>query len=163
MFSAQSLNYLLSLVGADMFRVLHVTLPIGISFYTFQTMSYVIDVYRGDAKPARSLLDYACFVSLFPQLIAGPIIRYHTVADQVAHRENDAAQFASGVALFILGLAKKVLLANTMGAMADAVFGAASPGSVDAWVGVIAYAMQIYFDFCGYSDMAVGLGRDARL
>jgi alginate O-acetyltransferase complex protein AlgI len=159
MFSAESLNTLLSLVGAETYAVLRVTLPIGISFYTFQTISYVVDVYRGDARAARSLVDYACFVSLFPQLIAGPIIRYHTVAEQLTGREHTPERFASGVAIFILGLGKKVLLANPMGEMADAAFGAHAPMAMDAWVGVTAYAMQIYFDFCGYSDMAVGLGR----
>ena len=153
MFSAESLNYLLALVGQPTFKVLHVVLPIGISFYTFHTMSYVIDLYRGTAKPARSFSDFSCFVSMFPDLVAGPIIRYHTIADQLAYREHTVPKFASGVSIFILGLAKKVLLANPMGLVADAVFGAAAPGALDAWFGVLAYALQIYF------DMAVGLGR----
>ena len=159
MFSAESLNYLLGLVGADTFRILRVTLPIGISFYTFQTMSYTIDVYRGDAPPVKSFFDFSCFVALFPQLIAGPIIRYRTIAHQLAYREYLPSRFASGVTLFILGFAKKILLANPVGAIADAAFAAAAPGAIDAWFGVTAYALQIYFDFCGYSDMAVGLGR----
>ncbi len=158
-FSVESLNYLLRLVGADTFRVLQVTLPIGISFYTFHTMSYVIDLYRGDAGPAKSFSDFSCFVAMFPDLVAGPIIRYHTIADQLACREHTVSRFSSGVSIFILGFAKKILLANPMGHVADAVFGAASPGAMDAWFGVLAYAFQIYFDFCGYSDMAVGLGR----
>ena len=159
MFSAESLNTLLSWVGLPVFRVLEVVLPIGISFYTFQALSYAVDVYRGDAKPAESFGDFACYVALFPQLIAGPIIRYHTVAGQLGERSYTAERFASGVLIFILGFAKKVLLANPMGEVADAVFHAESVGMGDAWFGVTAYALQIYFDFCGYSDMAVGLGR----
>ena len=159
MFSAESLNMLLRLVGADTFRILRVTLPIGISFYTFHSLTYVIDVYRGEAKPAKNFTDYSAFVALFPDLVAGPIIRYHTLADQLAYREHTTSRFASGVTIFILGFAKKILLANPMGQVADAVFGAATPGTLDAWFGILAYAFQIYFDFCGYSDMAVGLGR----
>jgi alginate O-acetyltransferase complex protein AlgI len=159
MFGAESLNLLRHLAGQQAFDILRITLPIGISFYTFHTMSYVIDLYRGDALPARSFSDFSCFVAMFPDLVAGPIIRYHTIADQLAFREHTVPRFASGVALFVLGLAKKILLANTMGTVADAAFGAASPGAMDAWFGVTAYALQIYFDFCGYSDMAVGLGR----
>jgi len=159
MFSVESLNSLMQLVGQPAFRILSVTLPIGISFYTFHSLSYVIDVYRGHVKPAKSFFDYSCFIALFPDLVAGPIIRYHTLADQIAYREHTLTRFASGVSVFILGFAKKILLANTMGNVADAVFNAAAPSAIHAWVGVLAYAFQIYFDFCGYSDMAVGLGR----
>ena len=159
MFSAESLNTLLVWVGLPMFRVLEVVLPIGISFYTFQSLSYVVDVYRGDAPPARSFGDLACFVSLFPQLIAGPILRYHTVARQLEERSYTVERFAAGVMLFSLGFAKKILLANPMGVVADAAFAAESASTLDAWLGVTAFAFQIYFDFCGYSDMAVGLGR----
>ena len=159
MFSVESLNLLRQLVGQPAFRILSVTLPIGISFYTFHSLSYVIDVYRGHVKPAKSFFDYSCFVALFPDLVAGPIIRYRTLADQIAYREHTVPRFASGISIFILGFAKKSLLANTMGNVADAVFNAAAPGTIHAWVGVLAYAFQIYFDFCGYSDMAVGLGR----
>jgi alginate O-acetyltransferase complex protein AlgI len=159
MFFTDSLNSLLGAFGAQALPVLRVALPIGISFFTFQAMSYTIDVYRGDAPPARSFVDFACFVSVFPQLIAGPIVRYHTVAEQLVWRDHALERFASGVALFILGFAKKILLANPMGEVAGAVFGAAAPCALDAWFGVLAYAFQIYFDFCGYSDMAVGLGR----
>ncbi|MCL4177827.1 MAG: MBOAT family protein [Verrucomicrobia bacterium] len=159
MFSAESLNVLLSWVGLPVFRILEVVLPIGISFFTFQALSYTVDVYRGDAPPARSFGDFACFVALFPQLIAGPIIRYHTVAQQLQTRQHTVERFAAGILIFSLGFAKKVLLANPMGEVADAVFSAESAGLADAWFGVTAYAFQIYFDFCGYSDMAVGLGR----
>jgi alginate O-acetyltransferase complex protein AlgI len=142
-----------------MLPILHVILPIGISFYTFESMSYTIDVYRGTVKPARGFSDLSCFISLFPHLVAGPIVRYNVVAEQLAHREHTSEKFAQGVALFILGLGKKILLANPMGATADAVFNSNAPLAMDAWVGVIAYALQIYFDFSGYSDMAVGLAR----
>jgi alginate O-acetyltransferase complex protein AlgI len=107
----------------------------------------------------RSFTDFACFVSLFPQLIAGPIIRYNTIAQQLVSRTHSLEKFSSGVGLFVLGFAKKVLLANTMGQVADPVFAAQDPTAVDAWFGVTAYAFQIYFDFAGYSDMAIGLGR----
>ena len=145
--------------GAGALPVLKVTLPIGISFYTFHSMSYMIDVYRGAVQRARSFSDLSCFVGLFPHLVAGPIIRYNMVADQLASREHTLERFTPGIAMFILGFAKKILLANPMGTVADAVFAAQSPLALDAWVGVVAYAFQIYFDFSGYSDMAVGLGR----
>jgi alginate O-acetyltransferase complex protein AlgI len=159
MFSAETLNQLLVLVGAGPFRVLRVVLPIGISFYTFHSLTYIIDLYRGHATPAKSFTDFSAFVALFPDLVAGPIIRYKTLAAQLAFREHTLQRFTSGITLFILGFAKKILLANPCGHVADAVFNAANPCALDAWVGVLAYAFQIYFDFCGYSDMAVGLGR----
>ena len=159
MFSAETLNQLLAAVGAEPFRVLRVVLPIGISFYTFHSLTYIIDLYRGHATPAKSFTDFSAFVALFPDLVAGPIIRYKTLAAQLAFREHTVQRFASGIAIFILGFAKKILLANPCGHVADAVFNAADPCALDAWVGVLAYAFQIYFDFCGYSDMAVGLGR----
>ena len=156
-FTAENLNQLLRLVGADLFPIFQITLPIGISFYTFETMSYTIDVYRGIVRPAKSFDDFSCFVSLFPHLVAGPIVRYNVVAEQLAYRDHTWDKFSRGIALFILGFAKKILLANPMGSVADAVFGANAPFSLDAWFGVIAYAFQIYFDFSGYSDMAIGL------
>jgi alginate O-acetyltransferase complex protein AlgI len=159
MFTTENLNRLLHLLGTGALPVLEITLPIGISFYTFQTMSYTIDVYRGQAAPARSFSDFSCFVGLFPHLVAGPIVRYSTIAHQLVTRDHNWEKFASGTALFILGFAKKILLANPMGTVADAVFAAESPATLDAWVGVTAYAFQIYFDFAGYSDMAVGLAR----
>ena len=154
-----NLNGALECCGSQPFTVWHVVLPVGISFYVFQSLSYTVDVYRGQSPPVRSFLDFACFVALFPQLIAGPIVRYNTVADQLVSRTHTLDKFSSGVALFILGFAKKVLLANMIGPVADAVFEARSPGTLDAWFGVTAYAFQIYFDFSAYSDMAVGLGR----
>lgn len=138
-----------------------VALPIGISFFTFQKVSYLADVYRGTAKPARSAADYLLYVALFPQLIAGPIVRYHDVAQQLVAREHTRERFFAGILRFSQGLGKKVLVANTMAEVADAAFGTA-PGTLScagAWLGVGAYAFQIYFDFSGYSDMAIGLGR----
>ena len=158
-FTAENLNVLLHVFGAGALPVLKITLPIGISFYTFESMSYTIDVYRGVVQRARSFSDLSCFISLFPHLVAGPIVRYNVVADQLAYREHTPEKFTHGIALFILGFAKKTLLANPMGTVADSVFAAQSPLALDAWVGVVAYAFQIYFDFSGYSDMAVGLSR----
>jgi alginate O-acetyltransferase complex protein AlgI len=158
-FTAENLNRLLQTLGADLLPVLQITLPIGISFYTFESMSYTIDVYRGIVKPARSFSDLSCFISLFPHLVAGPIVRYNVIAEQLVSREHSWDKFSTGVALFIVGFAKKILLANPMGSAADAVFATQSPYFLDAWFGVIAYAFQIYFDFSGYSDMAVGLSR----
>lgn len=159
MFAAETLNRILAAAGGHQFQVMQVILPIGISFYTFHSLTYIIDLYRGHATPAKSFSDFSAFVALFPNLVAGPIIRYKTLAAQLHEREHTVERFASGVAIFVVGFAKKVLLANPCGVVADAVFGAANPSSVDAWVGALAYAFQIYFDFCGYSDMAVGLGR----
>lgn len=137
-----------------------IALPIGISFFTFQSMSYVIDVYRGE-QYQDNILNVGLYISFFPQLIAGPIVRYVTVADQINNRTENFDDFSSGVIRFIIGLGKKVLLANTMAVVADTFFN--SPintlSLVSAWLGAIAYAMQIFFDFSGYSDMAIGLGR----
>ncbi len=159
MFGAETLNQLRMALGAEPYRVLTVVLPIGISFYTFHSLTYIIDLYRGHAQPAKSFTDFSAFVALFPDLVAGPIIRYKTLAEQLAGRDHTLPRFASGVCIFIIGFAKKILLANPAGTVADAVFNAASPFPLEAWIGVLAYAFQIYFDFCGYSDMAVGLGR----
>jgi alginate O-acetyltransferase complex protein AlgI len=160
-FGAANLDALaqwLGLPGLGLDAAFRVTLPLGISFYTFQSMSYAIDVYRGDAAPIRSFIDFACFVSMFPQLVAGPIIRFSEVADQLRFRTHTTTKFARGIAFFSLGLAKKVLLANPCGKIADLAFGAGSLNPLDAWYGVTSYAFQIYFDFSGYSDMAIGLG-----
>jgi alginate O-acetyltransferase complex protein AlgI len=138
--------------------VLRVTLPLGISFYTFQSMSYSIDVYRGDTRAMKSFNDFFCFVSMYQQLVAGPIVRFSEVADQLKNRTHTLDKFARGVALFSLGLAMKVLLANPCGKIADTIFNAGPVGTLDAWYGAVAYAFQIYFDFAGYSEMAIGLG-----
>ncbi|MBL7223375.1 MAG: MBOAT family protein [Candidatus Brocadiae bacterium] len=142
----------------DRIEPLGVLLPIGISFYTFQSMSYPIDIYRGVSRPARRLVDFACYVSLFPQLIAGPIVRYREIADQLAERTHTADKFARGLVFFVVGLAKKVLLADALAAAAGAAFDHGAVGLPAAWLGLLAYGFQIYFDFSGYSDMAVGLG-----
>ncbi len=134
-----------------------ISLPIGISFYVFQSMSYIIDVYRDDAPVQKNPITFGAYVTLFPQLIAGPIVRYADVAQQLISRQQNVEKFASGVRLFIIGLSKKVLLANQMGAMWEAL--QAQPGTLSAWVGIAAYSLQLYFDFSGYSDMARGLGR----
>lgn len=135
-------------------------LPIGISFYTFQTMSYTIDIYRGDAKVQKNFITYGAYVSLFPQLVAGPIIRYKDVAEQLDKRKETAALFCKGIVRFSAGLGKKVLIANQVGELWKniAATGAAHLTTAGAWLGVIAYTLQIYFDFSGYSDMAIGLG-----
>lgn len=139
----------------------NIILPAGISFYVFQSLSYCIDLYRGHAKPAQSFLDFTCFVSLFPHLVAGPIVRYNIIADQMRNRVHTIDGFAAGLTRFSFGLAKKILLADPMGAIADSAFGAGagSLSTVTAWVGIVAYALQIYFDFSAYSDMAIGLAR----
>lgn len=160
-FAVENYNDLIALLGLGglgIDNVLRVTLPLGISFYTFQSMSYSIDVYRGDAKPMRSFNDFACYVSMFPQLVAGPIIRFSEVADQLEQRSHTLTKFARGCAFFALGMAKKILLANPCGKVADLSFDAGSVHAADAWLGALAYSFQIYFDFSAYSDMAIGLG-----
>nr|MCR5262636.1 MBOAT family protein [Clostridiales bacterium] len=150
-------NTLLGLV----IPVPEITLPIGISFYTFQTMSYSLDVYRGKIEAQRDIINFGAYVAMFPQLIAGPIVRYETVAAELNGRTETAEDFAAGARRFIVGLGKKVLIANTMAQTADSLFAAApsSLGSLGAWTAIIAYTFQIFFDFSGYSDMAIGLGR----
>ena len=137
---------------------LRITLPLGISFYTFQSMSYSMDVYRGDARAVRNWTDFSCYVSMFPQLVAGPIIRFQEVADQIRSRKHTLEKFARGVSFIGMGLAKKILLADPCGKVADECFGACALEVVDAWYGLFAYAFQIYFDFSAYTDMAIGLG-----
>ena len=138
----------------------NIPLPIGISFYTFQAMSYTIDVYRNDTKAQKSLVNFGTYVSFFPQLIAGPIVRYKDIALQLDERKENIEKFASGIRRFTVGLAKKVLIANQMGFLWDTLrpFGEAN-GVLGSWIAISAYALQIYFDFAAYSDMAIGLGR----
>ena len=137
------------------------TLPIGISFYTFQAMSYLIDVYRKEVKPQENILYFALYISMFPQLIAGPIVRYIDIEEQLKERSINSTKFGEGAMYFIRGLAKKVVLANTFGSVYEqvAAMQMGSFSTLTAWVGAIAYAFQIYFDFGGYSDMAIGLGK----
>ena len=139
--------------------LLGLALPIGISFYTFQTLSYTIDVYRGEAKVQKSFIRLATYVALFPQLIAGPIVRYTTVEEELSHRTHSFENFSYGVNRFIIGLAKKVLIADTLAALAKSLHGMEELTVGGMWVYAIANALQIYFDFSGYSDMAIGLGR----
>ena len=142
--------------------LLSLGLPIGISFYTFQTMSYTIDVYRGQAKVQRNLLDFGVYVAMFPQLIAGPIVKYKTVAAELVHRTVTSRDFAEGACRFTAGLAKKVLLANAAGALWESCQASQNAGALTVaggWTGLFAFGLQIYFDFSGYSDMAIGLGR----
>lgn len=156
-FFAENINKLLSVD----FENAPIHLPIGISFFTFQSISYIFDVYRKDARVQRNPINLALYISLFPQLIAGPIVRYTTVAGEIIHRKVRSATFYSGIIRFIEGLAKKVLLANPMGQIADQLMsGDILIVNTDvAWLGIVAYSLQIYFDFSGYSDMAIGLGR----
>src|SRR3954463_14465257 len=158
-FVAENINALGSVLGGSnqLVPVLHVVLPVGISFYTFKAMSYAIDVYRGEARPMRRFTDYMCFEAFFPDLVAGPIIRYAALEEQMRVRRHTLDKFARGVAFFAFGMAKKILIANPMGHVADTAFAAGTLHAPDAWFGLIGYAFQIYFDFSGYSDMACGL------
>jgi len=151
----------LNLIPGVEIPFLNLALPIGISFYTFQTMSYTVDVYRGDALPQKNIISFGAYVALFPQLIAGPIVAYNTVAEQLEGRKENLDDFATGVMRFMTGVGKKVLLANNIGLLWDMISarGAGEIPVVMAWLGITAYAFQIYFDFSGYSDMAIGLGR----
>jgi alginate O-acetyltransferase complex protein AlgI len=179
-FAAENLNRLLATLGRSEVRVLHVLLPAGISFYTFESISYTLDIYHGRARPAsvwveersgpagsfgakvlrelKALNAFACYITQFPHLVAGPIIRYQDLERQLHERDHTIEKFGRGVFFFALGLAKKVLLANPAGEAADAAFDAGPLAAVDAWAGLLNYSFQIYFDFSGYSDMAVGLG-----
>ena len=138
-----------------------IILPLGISFYTFQTLSYTIDVYRGNVKATKNFIDFATYVTLFPQLIAGPIIKYKDVSEQLVSRYSNTIIFSEGIKRFIIGLAKKMLIANQCAFLADGIFNMPENELTTplAWLGVIAYSLQIYYDFSGYSDMAIGLGK----
>lgn len=135
-----------------------IVLPIGLSFLVFQSISYIIDVARGDAPPARRIMDFLAFSTLFPQLIAGPIIRYKDIADQIVEREHSIALFARGAQRFVIGLAMKLLVADSVAPFADRMFALSAPTMAEAWLGALAYAIQLFFDFAGYSAMAIGLG-----
>jgi len=157
-----SINASMQAIGAGWSweQASEIALPLGISFYTFQSMSYTIDVYRGQVRATRNLLDFACYVTLFPQLVAGPIVRYRDLADQLRQRHVGLSTFARGTERFIVGLGKKVIIANTVAITADGIFALPSSDLTFglAWLAVICYTVQIYFDFSGYSDMAIGLG-----
>ena len=149
----------LGLLGFFKYSGLNLPLPIGISFYTFQTMSYTIDVYRGEVEAQKNILDFGVFVAMFPQLIAGPIVKYKVVAKELRTRHASWEDMAEGAGRFIIGLGKKVLLANNIGQLFVEAAGQENLSLLMAWLGILAYAFQIYFDFSGYSDMAIGLGR----
>jgi alginate O-acetyltransferase complex protein AlgI len=157
-FGVESLNTLLGLAGIDPIQAWRVVLPVGISFYVFQAMSYVIDVYRGDAPPAERFPDMAAYIALFPQLVAGPILRYKDIAGQLRSPDYTPGGLSYGVMRFMAGFCRKVLVADSVAPIAKAAFALADPSAADAWLGVLAYSVQLYFDFSGYSDMAVGLG-----
>ncbi|MEQ1637405.1 MAG: MBOAT family O-acyltransferase, partial [Methylococcales bacterium] len=160
-FIMDNINEFLSLVGQPIILISPVHLPLGISFFTFHGISYLVDIYRKESPVEHRFINAALYITLFPQLVAGPIIRYHDIAEQIKSRQHSLALFASGTERFIIGLAKKTVLANPLGEVADTVFNL--PGnelhSGIAWLGLICYSLQIYFDFSGYSDMAIGLGR----
>jgi alginate O-acetyltransferase complex protein AlgI len=160
-FFIENLNQLLGHFGGHGFENSPILLPIGISFYTFQAMSYLVDVYRRQVPYQRSIWNLGLFISLFPQLIAGPIVRYHEIERQIMLRHSTIERFAGGIRRFIIGLAKKVLIANSMGFVADECFnmGMGELSTPLAWIGIVSYSLQIYFDFSGYSDMAIGLGK----
>ncbi len=149
-----------TLTGAGI-PLLGIPLPIGISFFTFQTMSYTIDVYKGSTEVQKNWIKYGTYVSMFPQLIAGPIVQYKTIAEQMEHRKENTSDFSEGIHRFMIGLGKKVLIANNIGALWDAIAVLPVDGMAagTAWLGALAYTFQIYFDFSGYSDMAIGLGK----
>lgn len=160
-FFIDNLNFILDSIGIQSFKWFNIILPIGISFYTFQTLTYSIDVYKGIHKPLSKLSDYLLYIMSFPQMIAGPIVRFNEVADQIIERNERIDDKLQGIFRFCIGLGKKVLIANILGEQADIILNT-SPELIstpDAWIGIIAYTFQIYFDFSGYSDMAIGLGK----
>ncbi len=157
-FGVNSLNALFDQFGLTPLALGKVILPIGISFYIFQAVSYLMDVYRRDTPPCPKFIDFAAFIALFPQLIAGPVLRYKDLADQFADRTHSYAKFAEGASRFMQGFMKKVLIADTIASIADTVFSSAAPSMADSWLGTLVYTLQLYFDFSGYSDMAIGLG-----
>jgi alginate O-acetyltransferase complex protein AlgI len=157
-FGVASLNALLERLGGTPLPMVSVILPIGISFYVFQALSYMVDVWRGDAPSRARFVDVAAYIALFPQLIAGPIVRYKHLAPQLAVPRASRDMVAEGARRFMLGFCKKVLVADALAPVADGAFALSSPTAVDAWLGTLAFAAQLFFDFSGYSDMAIGLG-----
>ena len=160
-FFIENVNSFLNLVGVNPISWINILLPIGISFYTFQTLTYSIDIYRGVHKPLDKVNDYLLYIMSFPQMIAGPIVRFNTIADQIVERKETIDDKLTGFIRFSIGLAKKVLIANVMGEQAAIIMNGDISGlsTSTAWIGIMAYTFQIYFDFSGYSDMAIGLGR----
>lgn len=160
-FAVSNWNFLMDLVAQPMVAVPAVALPIGVSFIVFEKITYLVDIRRGLTPPAKSLVDYLNYVFLFPKLLAGPIVKYHDIADQLGRPLPAWEGFRDGLTRFVFGLGKKLLIADQLGGFADRIF-ALEPGQVDAgtaWLGILAFGFQIYFDFAGYSDMAIGMGR----
>ncbi|MDH1265184.1 MBOAT family protein [Pseudomonas sp. GD03944] len=157
-FGMENINKVMEAAGFEPFLLTHVILPIGISFYIFQSISYLIDVYRGDTQPTENLINFAAFIALFPQLIAGPVLRYKDLADQFTERTHSVDKFSEGATRFMQGFVKKVFIADSLAPLADYCFALENPSTGDAWLGILAYTAQLYFDFSGYSDMAIGLG-----
>ncbi len=156
-FGIESFNFIMQSVGWNSVQYSKVILPIGLSFYIFHAISYLVDIYRKEAKPARNLIDFAAFIALFPHLVAGPVLRYHLLAEQFRHRIHSIENFARGCSLFMIGFCKKVLIADAISPLADVAFNANAPTLADAWLGTAAYSLQLFFDFSGYTDMAIGL------
>jgi alginate O-acetyltransferase complex protein AlgI len=144
-------------LGFEPIAFAHVLLPIGLSFYIFHAISYLVDIYRREAPPARNFIDFAAFIALFPHLVAGPVLRYHLLAAQFRARIHSLDNFSRGCVVFMVGFCKKVLIADSVAPLADAAFGASLPTLADAWLGAAAYTIQLFFDFSGYTDMAIGL------
>ena len=156
-FGVESFNALLTGLGLQAIEFAHVLLPIGLSFYIFHAISYLVDIYRKEAPPANNLVDFAAFIALFPHLVAGPVLRYHLLAQQFRSRVHSWGNFSHGTVIFMVGFCKKVLIADTVAPLADAAFAAQAPSMADAWLGALAYTVQLFFDFSGYTDMAIGL------
>jgi alginate O-acetyltransferase complex protein AlgI len=157
-FGVDSLNVLIKTAGLSPLEFTKVVLPIGLSFYIFHAISYMVDVYRGDAPKTQNVFDFAAFISFFPQLVAGPVLRYEPLSDQFRHRTHSWSIFSQGCLIFMGGFVVKVLIADPMAPMVEAAFALQSPTLVDAWLGTLAYSIQLFFDFSGYSTMAIGLG-----
>ncbi|MFZ4478521.1 MAG: MBOAT family O-acyltransferase [Rhodoferax sp.] len=156
-FGIESLNAALNGLGFNALEFTHVLLPIGLSFYIFHAISYLVDIYRREAPPARNFVDFAAFIALFPHLVAGPVLRYHLLAEQFRSRTHSLERFSRGSVVFMIGFCKKVLIADSVAPLVDAVFSTPSPTLADAWLGAAAYTIQLFFDFSGYTDMAIGL------
>ena len=156
-FGIESFNAALGAMGFRAVEFSHVLLPIGLSFYIFHAISYLIDIYRREAPPARNFVDFAAFIALFPHLVAGPVLRYHLLAEQFRSRVHSLERFSRGCVVFMVGFCKKVLIADSVAPLVEAAFSAPAPTFADAWLGAAAYTVQLFFDFSGYTDMAIGL------
>ena len=156
-FGIESFNAALAALGFKAVEFSHVLLPIGLSFYIFHAISYLVDIYRSEAPPARNFFDFAAFIALFPHLVAGPVLRYHLLAEQFRSRVHSLERFARGCVVFMVGFCKKVLIADSLAPLVEAAFSAQIPTLADAWLGALAYTVQLFFDFSGYTDMAIGL------